>query len=258
MKIRQFIQESVRTALNEKLTDVDSDVDLIYDIYFKNTVDKIKKTGSISWDMFDEHTTDTSILKSPDAIKCHEIKPCKILINFGQNNNNYYNPEKSIICFGFSKSAINFIIQDGGGNIYKAADFLEGYQKTTLIKEFKEEKIKGSIHHELAHWIDDVLHNSHITKYLKIAQEKGTKNLGNVSIDAKKLEIQGQIHNIKQLYNKYKDIWDSLTFDDMLKFSTSLYHIDNKLKGKIRDKWRRDLKTRMARENLLGKYMVYS
>jgi hypothetical protein len=70
------------------------------------------------------------------------------------------------------------------------------------------------------------------------------------------MEIQGQIHNVKQLHNKYNDIWDTLTFSDLIKYSPTLRTISNELKGDIKTKWVRDLKTRMHREGLLGKNMV--
>jgi hypothetical protein len=70
------------------------------------------------------------------------------------------------------------------------------------------------------------------------------------------MEIQAQIHNVKQLYKKYKDIWDDLTFDNMLDLSPLLSSINNNFSGDIKTTWRKNLKIRMHREGLLGKNMV--
>jgi len=77
-----------------------------------------------------------------------------------------------------------------------------------------------------------------------------------MNVNATKIEIQGQIHNIKQLYNKYKNVWDEISFQDMLDMSSSLLSINDGLKGETNAKWRKELKQRMNREGLLGKKMT--
>ena len=70
------------------------------------------------------------------------------------------------------------------------------------------------------------------------------------------MERQGQIHNIKQLYNKHKDQWDKLTFKEMLELSPALDKVYYTMGDKnLRDKWVRLIKQRMYREGLLGKNM---
>jgi hypothetical protein len=61
---------------------------------------------------------------------------------------------------------------------------------------------------------------------------------------------------IKQLHNKYSNIWDNLSFYDMIKYSPPLFLVYLTLKGDTKTKWIRDLKTRMHREGLLGKNMT--
>jgi hypothetical protein len=128
-------------------------------------------------------------------------------------------------------------------------------QRKTLIKEFTEIRIKGSIHHELAHWIDDTLNNRHIKARVGKAMERNTRDLGGIPVDATRMEIQGQIHNIKQAYNKNKDVWDELSFQDVLDLLPSTNSVNNKLTGETKAKWRKELKLRMNREGLLGKNM---
>ena len=71
-----------------------------------------------------------------------------------------------------------------------------------------------------------------------------------------KQDLLNTIHNIKQLFNKHKNIWNEISFQDMLEMSPALSNINNKLTGEIRLKWRKELKLRMNREGLLGKNMT--
>jgi hypothetical protein len=238
--------------LSEKLTEVDSDVDMLYDKYFKDDVDAIERTGFVTSAMFEQSETNTSILTSPDSIKCHELNPCTIKINPGLN---FYNPKHKIIGIGVSNNALSFVM-GYNGNIEKALVGLnDERQQKSFIREFTEARIKGSIHHELAHWIDDTLNNKHIEARVDKARERNTTSLGGIPVDATRMEIQAQIHNVKQVYNKHKDMWDEMTFQDMLELSPSLYSINNKFTGETRAKWRKELKLRMNREGLLGKNM---
>jgi hypothetical protein len=77
----------------------------------------------------------------------------------------------------------------------------------------------------------------------------------NVTINAHPLEIQAQIHNIKQLHNKYSDQWDTLSFEDMLHMSPSLTSTYRSLPYGLKIKWVKNIKMRMFREGLLGKRM---
>lgn len=248
--MKKLIKKLLReTILLEKLTHVDDDVNLLYDKYFKHDIDIIEKTGLITPDMFKKSETDTSILISPDSFTCHELNPCVIIINSGHN---HYNPNHNRISLSYSSNALNFIQNQADGNIKRAISFLpSGFQKKSMEAEFTEHKIKGSIHHELVHWIDDTLNNSHI----KTAVNKKQYDYRNMNVNATKIEIQGQIHNIKQLYNKYKNVWDEISFQDMLDMSSSLLSINDGLKGETNAKWRKELKQRMNREGLLGKNM---
>lgn len=248
--MKSLIQKLLRESLlDERLTEIDDDVNLIYDRFFKESIDTIERTGRLNVNMMNKFTTDTSILKSPDSIRANKIKPCIIKINEGRN---YYQPHTSTIVFGFNKQVFYFILEEYGGDL-KNID--EQYVNMGILKEFSEEKIKGTIHHELVHWIDDVFNNNHITNRIKRAMELRTTDLNGIPVNASKMEIQAQIHNIKQGYNKYKDIWDTLSFDDMVKLIPTIRNVYNSLTGLTKDKWVRAIKTRMNRENLLGAKM---
>ncbi len=248
--IKKLLREGL---LSEKLTNIDDDVNLLYVKYFEYDVLELERTGIITDTMFLQSETNTVILKSDDSIKSNKLNSCIIKLNTGSNG---YQPSTRTITIGVTSNAINFIKDEARGNIKLAINMLTDVnQKHLLSREFSEERIKGSIHHELAHWIDDTLNNRHINKRLDKAMELGTRDLGGIPVNATKMEIQAQIHNIKQIHNKYSDIWDSLSFDDMLKYSPPLSIVNRTLTGDTKIKWIRDLKTRMYREGLLGKRM---
>jgi hypothetical protein len=242
--IKQLLRENL---LTEKLTDIDVDVDMLFDKYFLNDVIEVKETGFIYGGNFFNYETDTSKLQSEECKKAHSLNPCVIYINQGSN---YYKPSNSIISISVNSNAINFVKEENNGNIARAIEWLDSEQGHSLSIEFTEERIKGSIHHELVHWIDDTMNNQHINRRVN------KPNYHPKNATTEKFEIQAQIHNIKQLKNKHFNIWDSLSFYDMLRYSPSLKNIYNNLSTDVKNKWIRDIKTRMYREGLLGKNMV--
>jgi len=86
--------------------------------------------------------------------------------------------------------------------------------------------------------------------------ELKTRDIGGIPVNASKMEINGQIHNIKQLHNKLHYMWDNMTFDELVSESPTLNNIIRSLPPKFKNQWIRDLKTRMHREGLLGKMMA--
>ena len=253
--MKQIIKKLLREGLiTERLTEVESDVNLLYDMYFRPAVEEIERTGKITEDMFNYAETNTVILESELAKEAHKTNMCIIKIN--TNRNNFYDPNSRIIGVSVNKGAVDYTM-NFGGDLKSAINYLDDeYQKRELPKEFSEERIKGSIHHELAHWIDDTMNNRHIKNLLDKPIDVRTKMFNKLPINANKLEIQAQIHNVKQLYNKYENIWDELTFKDMLTYSPPLNKVYRDLPMKIKLDWIRNLKTRMHREGLLGKNMV--
>jgi hypothetical protein len=251
-EIKILLRENL--LLIERLTNVDSDVDLIYNRFFKNDVDEIKRTNMVNREMFSVDDMSTSELKSTESINANKINKCNIIINY-PNKGNFYQPKKSLISLSINQGALEYAL-DNNGSLKLAHSHLYGNKANTFLKEFSEERIKGSIHHELVHWIDDTINNSHIYKSLKKTEEKKLKMVyRNIPIDASTMEIQAQIHNIKQYYNKHKDIWDTLSFNDIINSVLTINVVYNKLHGNVRIEWLKRLKKRMAREGLLGDNM---
>ena len=258
--------------ITERLTDVEEDVDFIYDKFFKEDIDEVQRTGIVTTNMFKIHETDSNILKSNQAREANLStlkkfkKPITIYINkkFSHGFDNFYNYKDNIISIGISRDALEYALDHHRGDIQKAADGLPLKLKVTFKQQFTEEKIKGSIHHELAHWIDQTFNNDAVSRSvnrynLMVNKKKRHKNApegSGTDINFEYMERQGQIHNIKQLYNKHKDQWDKLTFKGMLELSPALDKVYYTMGDKnLRDKWVRLIKQRMYREGLLGKNM---
>jgi 8-oxo-dGTP pyrophosphatase MutT (NUDIX family) len=241
------------TLLTEKLANVDEDVNMLYDLYFKDDIDEIQRTGIITKEMFQKTETNTSILKTEESVKAHEMNPCKIKVNLRPNA---YNPVEKWISISVNPNALNFVLSDFNGDIQKGNEYLKGDDNHNRLPiEFTEHRIKGGIHHELAHWIDDTLNNEHLNKMI-VKRNERTKPVKNpVPINATTIEIQGIIHNIKQFYNLHKDTYDNLTLSDLFKNIPSLNVVLKQLKSPFLEKWLKDLVVRMNREGLLGKNM---
>jgi len=251
--IKNLLREGL---LSEALMDLSIDVDNLYSIYFKSDCEEIINNRFITDEMFERHVLSTSSLTSPLAIEANAINPCIIRINY--NGGNYYNPIDKIISLSSNFAAINFI-KKNKNSLDASIKFLiknnnEEYKR--LTKEFDASRLKGSIHHELTHWVDDTLHNKHIEKDVKksIRRQSTTDSKGR-SRYVQPMEIQALIHNVVQLKRENESIWDNLTFNDMLSLSPVLSSLFNSFSDDDKFKWKRLMRNRMARENLLGKEM---
>jgi len=253
-KMKTIMGLSETNILNEKLVSVDDDVDYLYDKYFKPVVDAINENIKVTPDMFTKDATNTSILLSEPSVKAHELNPCVITI-FGGGGNGYA-PLLNTIYLTISQQAIQHLLYYEG-NFQVAHDNLLGKSKNIFVNDFSEHRIKGSIHHELTHWIDDTLNNRHINKYInkKLAKIKaGEDDYTPHDINTHYIERQAQIHNIKQVYNYYKNDWDKMTFDELINKTPALYWSKN-LPDDMKKQWKQDIMKRMNREGLLGKNM---
>jgi len=127
--------------------------------------------------------------------------------------------------------------------------------------ELMDYRIKGSIHHELIHWIDDTLHDNFITKKINNAlkDQKSIKN----SLHQKRIkvvyspyEVNAMIGNIKELKNSMSiDEWDNLTLQGMLSLLPSYARIFKTEKSDQKIRFFKDITKRMYREGLFGKNM---
>ena len=265
--IRKIARKQLREVLlQEALFDINIDVSFIYDRYFKKDIEYIEKTGRVRKEMFSRGATNTGELLSDASKSAHKKNPCTILINNSEykGHSNYYNPFTSKISITLNENArkymfdyINYKNVEEEEVELVAEKYFDGDIKNSFIQEFTEQKIKGSIHHELIHWLDDTFHNYRVKGELEkskiIGREKyfKTKNINTTS-----MEIQAQMGNVQQLKNKNNDIWDLISFVDMIKMSSALKVVYKRLDFDERKYWIKKLKQRMHREGLLGANMI--
>ena len=249
-----------------KLYRVNKDVDLLYNKFFKKGVKEIQKTGIITKNTFRPFLTDSSILTSAICKKAHAINPVMIYTNFfdkfAESGTNHYSPSTNHISIGIQTSAYFFAINELKGILDNAKNILSKSKQDTFKAEFMEYKIKGTIHHELAHWLDDTLYGGFLEKTLEkmtVKAKKGKRpTVKNMDIYATNIEIQGTIHNIAQAKRVIsQNEWDKLYFDDLISIVPSVSVVYNRLPYSEQKIWLRKLRDRMFREGLLGKNMKY-
>ena len=250
----------------EATYDLDNDVDMLYDIAFADIVKAIK---SGTWDGEEPplRLGTTKMLTSPDCIKADKENRMNIVTT----QDNQYNPYGTSVLGPFISIAINQdvleIIRRAHNSFTYALELIPSSQHDMFKTEITPERIKGSIHHELSHWLDDTFHNRHISNRLEWSKQaaekhKDYKKASNIITQGKKnvglsnYEINAQIHAIKQLKRANEKIWDLLSFEDMIKLNASLTQLMNDVK-KIGEygTWKKALLKRMYREKLLGKEM---
>lgn len=235
--------------LTEATLDINDDVDMLYDYFFADLIDDIING---EWDgKLYASETDTGQLQSPICQKANEINHCTILVNH-EGHSNYYQPDTKTISLSLNQNALNVYrwYKD------KAVNNV-GNEGNRLRLELTPAIMKGSIQHELAHWIRDSLHGN-ISPLIARAKEAGRNTVlpADQHINAHALERDSQIHNFVQLKREYSDVWDLMTFDQLLATSPALHSTYQNMPVNLRQQWARKLRSRMAREGLLGKNMT--
>jgi len=235
------------SLVTSKTFQISRDVDVIYNKYFKKTIEKIKSNKPL---IEKSSYIDSDKLVSNICKKAHEQNPVTIVAAPISNMGNFYAPSKSIIHLSFNKNVVNLIRSKGGYD--NAIKSLPEHQVNSFIQEFSLSTMKASIAHELSHWIQDSLHNRHINKKLKIAKEKG---FGNIDVSTP-IELDAQIHNFRQLYRKYWKSWDTLSFVDVFKLNPALLSVIRvMIYNKNFKEWLKKFILRLNREGLLGEKM---
>ena len=169
---------------------------------------------------------------------------------------NSYDPIHKKISLNINSEFINYFGEEGvNGEKYKLSILTHPH----LAFELDEYSIKGTIYHELAHWLDDTILDSRLKKEIENNFKKYKKN---GEIDYTFLhyysapEINAIIHAIKALKQKYSQAqWDTRTFEELLKQKANSFGLLNKVmeKGKnMYGRWMKKFINRLAREQLLG------
>jgi len=245
--------------LTEAMFDVSQDANWIYENYFKEYANSIVD-GTWNLELPKPIVIPSAKLKSPDAQKATAINPVNIYLYDRVVTGNEYQPLKHAIYINLGKNAIKFIQQNDG--LKHALVQLSTASAKQMQTELTPARIKGSISHEISHWIDDTLHNNHLRNMINTAMHSSGKDRikavyqGNPDVALTSYEINAQIHAIKELKIHNESMWDVFDFDDVVDLNASLASIRNTLrKFGLYNKWKRKILQRMAREGLLGKYM---
>ena len=266
-----------RYLILEKTFNIKKDVDILYKKGFEKVfkifkendfeemqkkLKKIFRQGRSSTTLI---STDSSILKSPEAVMAHNVNP--VTIDLGSYvDGNFYRPSAIIkrqAGGSGKKGEIQISMNAGVMDILMRGDIssVAEHELVRFANELSSTRIKSSISHELSHWISDSLYNKHISSVLDLAAELTNMELvklGKKDVNMTYFEIDGQIHVLKELKRANKDELDELSLLDVFNSYTTLYTIASNLKrhGKdVLDLWQKTLLKRMARENLLGKNM---
>lgn len=248
----------------EKLYNIKKDVEFIYENSFKQIIDDLNNNNLKPKEQYikapngDITIFKSSKLKSKYCVRANKVNPVNIYCGLYGSSSYGFGSEKEII-ISLNENVFNLFF-----NIKHIPD---GNSKLRRLKsEMTENKIKSSIAHELAHWIDDSIYKlfSNILHDEKDPiKQKKLLSFGTDILDTTYYEIQAQIHAIAQLKKKYsKKEWDLFTLNNLFEMYPPLanvidvvYKKNNKELAVI---WLKALLKRLNREKLLGANMVNS
>lgn len=201
---------------------------------------------------------DSSKLVSSDAKKAHEIRPVKIILEIG-NRGNFYRPSDEQIVVSIPENIIDIFQR----LLWDKKEILSQVKNATIFKEITENKLKGTINHEMSHWIRNAL-TGHLDKmFTKMNKKLSDKQklairtqpdvnkfdrdiekitlksltMGNISKVATSYELDAYIHNIMEYkesvgikkYNKIKlsDLFDEIPALQPIKTAFLKYKMKN-------------------------------
>jgi len=253
------------SLLLEKTFNIQKDVDIIYNKFFKKFIDAIKIEHILSdYKQYIESSKDVTFglidsnnLISKDCKKASILSPVKIQCGLYDKGSFYYLGSENFIQISLSYSAVKYLFQNNF-----IITLLSKSEQKAIVNELTEERVKSTISHELSHWLSDTLHNKHMTNLFILAKELKQPELvllKQKNVNMTYFEIDAQIHAIKNLKKLNLKNWNNMTLTDIAFKYTSLKSIVRDLYihyGKeILDIWQKNLIKRMAREKLLGKNM---
>lgn len=249
----------------EKTFDIQEDVDFIWDKGFKKLVNLYKKspekyiTLMRKYEGYVWKQIDSGKLESENARKAHKQNPIKININLSGSNN--YDFERREINLSINHQAVEAL----GGRGFDNSEMVEEYP--FILNEFSPEAIKSVISHEIAHWLDETLHDEAASKMASkyFYGRKNSKDSPTIPKDTIAFYHTGQhelvanvetIKTIKNITDEGK--WESMNFEDILDLKPNLkLHIRTarQLGPEGFREYLRRLYTRLNREGILGKNM---
>lgn len=296
--IERLIREELKKSLlSEATLNLDEDVDYIYDKAFKNFFEKLlnRKFPELSAVMKKQNillaTIQSSELPSQLSQQATAVKPITIYCGIFFDTISHYDVEDSRIVVKIAGQTLQAVY-----NGYTEKDFEEDIQKAFLADTSSPSSLKGTIYHELSHWIRDSLNNRHIEKLVgkiskkmasplgkgvdpsvRTSQIQNIKDQGHPDTYMTNYELDAAIHQIKQKKRDTDpDTWNSMSFIDMIReingINTTYRRLTKKYmnhvssqKFQLKPSWKKDwaeqfvkmLLKRMSREGLVGNKMKY-
>jgi len=262
----------------ENLYNVQRDVNIIYNRFYKKLVDDVKNDRGIDIESYRDSSFNhllhqyplqsssdilfgglhSSDLVSPDCKKASKIKPVTIYVGVSSSSN-FYDFGDNFINISPNSYIFNLIVSLGTKVAFERIPLKAVKRAKNEITEFR---IKASIAHELSHWIDNSLH-SVMDNIAGNPIKYSGKDLSNKlllrkhNVNATYYELQAQIHGIAQIKKVYRAQWDKFTLYDLFNAYTALHEVARSLASDPEElnQWLKDLVKRMSREGILGKNM---
>lgn len=244
----------------EKLYDIESDSDYIYNKYIKNFVDRVINNNLNKFELDTVNNVNnycrlavcqSKELTSSDCMEAHRLKPIQIEIAIKEDNSRYIYNENRILIF-ISPTNIKKVL---GVNVKNKVD-------KHLVVLFKNGGLfKYVLTHELSHWVRDALSNKYLSKYDMVALKKQITIIQYLKTDVSlsHIEIDAQVHTIKQIKSIVGEKrWNKMLLEQLVELYPSLKLIYEKLmmsNGRLVVNWERSLIKRMHREGLMGDKM---
>ena len=250
--------------INESLFSIESDIDMIVERSGMGKFYEDIARGERPY--YDEIVGDGEVvflimgseeLGSVDAKRAHSMNPVHILIGFPSRDvQSQYSPLDKFVLVSPNRKLFRALYLDDLGN-------LDRVEREIFDKEFRIERFRQTLAHELSHWISDSVYGSHIKGLIDRANKLGRADymkLRKHDVNMTYFEIDALIHGIKELRRGYTlEEWDALTFGDLMGLYSSMRVIESRLRENYGEEvsliWQRSMAKRMDREGLLGRGM---
>ena len=250
--------------INESLFSIESDIDMIVERsgmgkFYEDIArgerpyyDEMVGNGEIVFLIME-----SSELRSADAVRAHSVNPVHILIGFPKGDvQSQYSPLDRFVLVSPNRKLFRALYLDDRSN-------LDSVERKIYDKEFRIERFRQTLAHELSHWISDSLYGSHIKGLIDRANKLGRADymkLRKHDVNMTYFEIDALVHGIKELRRGYTlEEWDALTFGDLMGLYSSMGVIESRLRENYGEEvsliWQRSMVKRMDREGLLGRGM---
>ena len=289
-------QEIRKSLLREGTLNLGEDVDYIFENGgFKQFYDDVKmgrlpdKREILRGEEIWFKNLNSSELPSETAKKAHTINPVTIRCGISFYESPEYLPYSNKINIYIHGDYFRYFYEE-----IPKENFNQDFFKRYMSYINSPSQLKGTIYHELSHWIRDSLNNRHIKKHLgKVLPDKIKPTDYPPEIYAKKVqkifdmgkpdsymtnvEIDAIIHDIIQKKRDTEpDRWNEMTMTDLIEeigvINSTYKRVSKKYKEyidgngvQVKPSWKKDwakefvkmLLKRMSREGLVGNNMKY-